>query len=397
MRTIYILAILVLLALAVPAAPAQAGGVVTVCDEAHLLAALAGGGTVTFACSGTITLTNTITIAADTTIDGSGQSVTISGNSAVQVFKVNAGITFNLNELTVANGYAGMGTAGGGVYNLSGTVNVSHCTFFGNSARNAGGGIFNSQGIVVVSNSTFSANSATNSGGGGIDNYHGTVSISSSTFSENDAPSGGGIDNIEGTLTVSASTFSGNSSSDSGGGIKNQFGTVTVSNSTFVGNSATNGGGIYNLFGSQSNVTVSNSTFSGNSATSGSGIYNLSTGVATLKNSIIANSITGNSCHGAITDGGGNLSYPDTTCPGINADPALGPLQNNGGPTWTMALGPGGAAIDAANDATCAAAPVNGFDQRGIIRPQGPHCDIGAVEQVPPMPPRIWLPLVHWW
>jgi hypothetical protein len=72
MRTIYILGILVLLALAVPAAPAHAGGVVSVCDEAHLLAALAGGGMVTFACSGTITLTNTTTIAADTTIDGSG-------------------------------------------------------------------------------------------------------------------------------------------------------------------------------------------------------------------------------------------------------------------------------------------------------------------------------------
>ena len=51
----------------------------------------------TFSCSGTITLTAEIVIAADTTIDGSGQTVTISGNNAVRVFSVNAGVTFNLN------------------------------------------------------------------------------------------------------------------------------------------------------------------------------------------------------------------------------------------------------------------------------------------------------------
>ena len=66
---------------------------------------------------------------------------------------------------------------------------------------------------------------------------------------------------------------------------------------------------------------MSNSTFSGNSATyGGGGIYN-SSGTVTLKNTIVANSPTGGNCSGAITDGGGNLSYPDTTCPGINSDP----------------------------------------------------------------------------
>ena len=106
MRPKHLVTLLVLLALAVASAPtpAQAGGIVSVCDEAHLLAALAGGGTVTFSCSGTITLTATITIAADTTIDGSGQTVTISGNHAVRVFTVNSGVTLNLNALTVADG-----------------------------------------------------------------------------------------------------------------------------------------------------------------------------------------------------------------------------------------------------------------------------------------------------
>ena len=62
-------------------------------DEGHLLTALSGGGTVTFSCSGTITLTAEITIAADTILDGSGQAVTISGNHAVRVFAVNEGVT----------------------------------------------------------------------------------------------------------------------------------------------------------------------------------------------------------------------------------------------------------------------------------------------------------------
>ena len=115
--------------------------------------------------------------------------------------------------------------------------------------------------------------------------------------------------------------------------------------------------------------------------------------IAALKNTIIANSPTGGNCSGTITDGGGNLSYPDTTCPGINGDPLLGPLQNNVGPTETMQLSPGSAAIDAGNDAICAAAPVNNLDQRGIARPWGTHCDIGAVEQVPLK--GIWLPAVR--
>ena len=163
---------------------------------------------------------------------------------------------------------------------------------------------------------------------------------------------------------------------------------MTVSNSTISGNSATLRRRRPQL--TLSTVTISNSTFSGNSATYGGGIYNIY-GAATLKNTIVANNPTGGNCYGTITNGDGNLSYPDTTCPGINSDPLLGPLQNNGGPTETMALGPGSAALDAANDAICAAAPVNNLDQRGVARPQGPHCDIGAVEQIQSRPQSALL------
>lgn len=420
MKLNHIAFILVLLALLLPASPTFAGGVVSVCDEAHLLTALTSGGTVTFSCSGTIMLTGPITISADTTIDGSGEDVTISGNHEVQVFTVAEGVAFNLNRLTITDGVPPYYVEnGGGIYNL-GTLAVSNSTFSGNSAfYGGGGGIFNgagraatvedcafsgnggmaihNRGTLVVHESTFSFNED-----GGIYSYSGTAAVSNSTFSEhsygsgiangasstltvsnstfshNQASEGGGISN-GGSMTVTNSTFSGNGTDmGDGGGILNG-GTLTVTNSTFSGNSSiSDGGGIANL----GTLTVINSTFSGNSSSgNGGGIWN-SGSTATLANTIVANSPSGGNCYGAITDGGSNLSYPDTTCPGINADPVLGPLQNNGGPTWTMALGSGSAAIDAANDAICAAAPVNNLDQRGITRPQGSHCDISAIEVV---------------
>jgi len=481
MRIKHLVLIFALLTAGLLPSPAQAGGVVTVCDEAHLLAALAGGGTVTFACSGTITLTAEIVIAADTMIDGSGQAVTISGNDAVRVLTVNPGIMLNLDEINVAHGSALMGGgivnngmltvnhstvsgnsggedygaggiqnngtlivnnsvfsgntagSGGGIQN-DGTMTVSNSTFSSNTAdlgggiqnnstmtvsnstfssntADEGGAIFNaSLGTLTVSNSTFSGNSAVYQGGaisnrrsyfysgrvtvtnstfsgnssghgGGIQS-NGILTVSNSTFTNNTADSGGGISAV--TLTVSNSTFFGNSASLIGGGIA-AFGWVSVTNSTFSGNRAANGGGIH----SEGTLTVSSSTFPGNSATWDGGTYGYDSNPAMLRNTIVANSPEGGNCSGAFIDGGGNLSYPDTTCPGINADPVLGLLQDNGGPTWTMALGPGSAAIDAGDDATCAADPVNNLDQRGITRPAGAHCDIGALEQL-----RTWLPII---
>src|SRR6266404_1220368 len=105
-----------LVALAMAYAPvARAAGVGSSCDEASLLSAISGGGTVTFTCSGTITLTATITIFADTTIDGTGRNVTISGGNAVQVFIVPAGVKLNLKKITIANGNTSQ--SGGGIFN----------------------------------------------------------------------------------------------------------------------------------------------------------------------------------------------------------------------------------------------------------------------------------------
>ena len=368
----------------------------------EVVTAAAAGDTVTFSCSGTITLTTEITIDKNLTLDGAGQSVAISGGDAVRVFTVNTGRTFNLQNLSVTHGTApGDGNSGGGVNN-SGTLNVANVTFSGNSAGYAGGGIY-STGALNVTNSIFSGNSVGGGFGGGIAIFNGTSAVMNSAFTGNSGGYGGGISNWQGTSAVMNVTFSGNSGTY-GGGLYNAD-TLNVINSTFSGNSTNgHGGGMYELGGT---ATVTNSTFSGNaSSVAGTGgIY--SNGSVTLKNTIVVNNTPWN-CQFAITDGGGNLQFG-----GINAnscgatiptaDPKLGALADNGGPTQTMALGAGSAAVDAAVYATCMAAVgapnygAGGLDQRGQPRTSvSSVCDIGAFERQAgdSIPTTIYLPLV---
>lgn len=372
------LLILVVLLLVVVPLPAHAGGVVTVCDQAHLRSALTGGGTVTFACNGTIRLTAEIGIALDTVIDGRGRAVTIDGNDAVRVFKVNSGVGLTVRSLTITHGMADYDN-GGGLFNDGGNVTIDGAHFTDNHAYDSGGAIAN-RGTLTVVRSVLTRNGA-HYGGGAIDNHDGVLVVRDSTLSANGVGYGGaGINNDYGTVTVHNSTLVENYA-DEGGGIRNGA-VLTVSNSTLVGNVAyglDGGGGIYNY----GTATVINSTLASNTAhkINGAGINN--NGTLTLQNSIVANSRNGANCNGGVVNGGGNLSFPDASCPGINADPYLGPLANNGGPTFTMAIAPTSAALDAGFDATCMATPIDHLDQRGIARPQGLHCDSGAYELVP--------------
>ncbi len=124
-----------------------AGAVVTECTEAALRAAMAGGGTVTFACDGTITLANTLTNAADLTLDATGHQVTISGSNAVRVFYVPPNVTLAIINLTIANG---SGNEGGGILNV-GVLALSRSTFASNACRGGdggGGGTGNANGLT---------------------------------------------------------------------------------------------------------------------------------------------------------------------------------------------------------------------------------------------------------
>jgi hypothetical protein len=112
----------------------------------------------------------------------------------------------------------------------------------------------------------------------------------------------------------------------------------------------------------------------------GGAIYGLG---LTLRNSVVTSN-TAPACNtdtGGITDGDHNVSFGDATCPGANADPLLGPLADNGGPTLTRRPTSDSPLRDAvpASGANCSST-----DQRGVARPNGASCEIGAYEVAPP-------------
>ncbi len=360
----------------------------------------------------TITLASALDkISDNVNITGLGANkLTVSGNNAVGVFAINSGKTVNIDGLTIANGKANQGggifndngtltltnstlagnsasAGGGGIFNDNGTLTLTNSTLAGNSASGGGGGIYNDNGTLKLTNSTLAGNSTSSGGGGGIFN-NGTSTVSNSTLADNSASAnyyGGGICNYYGTLTVSNSTLARNSANSGGGGIYNNGGTSTVSNSTLAGNSANSGGGggIYNLSGTS---TVSNSTLAGNSAANfgGGGIYNNPAGTVEAKNTIIAKNTATSSnpdFYGTLTSQGYNLigttTIGTTSTDIINVDPLLGSLQDNGGPTYTMALLSGSPAIDAGDPVFTS--PPN-TDQRGNTRVKNNRIDIGAYE-----------------
>jgi hypothetical protein len=211
-----------------------------------------------------------------------------------------------------------------------------------------------------------------------------TVNLKSLTITKGSADAGAGIYN-DAVLNLTNSTISENfipHDEVGGAGIYNTgSGTLNVANSTFVNNTTDRqGGAIFNM----GEMTIVNSTFFGNSANTGSGSISNS-GTATMKNVIIANTTSGSDCdlgYPFTVDSTNNL-VDDDTCgssftnsANINLDSTL---ADNGGDTQTLALLSGSAAIDAGDDAACAASPVSGFDQRGSKRPYG-YCDIGAYE-----------------
>jgi hypothetical protein len=365
---------------------------ISVCDQAHLLAALNIGGDINFSCSGTITLTSTpvggIVIAVDTTLDGSGQNVIIDGGGTRGIFTLStAGLTLTLKNLTLSH-------AGGGseaIINPSATLNIINTTFSNNN-----GAIANGQGNLNITSSLFISN--TTSGDGGAISNSGTVTIMDSTFTGNSDPGsfgleGGAIFNGGvGNMTVRNSTFNANNvgvQNSFGGAIANDnFANLIVINSTFYGN----GGGLgAAIFSPGPSATIINSTIVANGAANNMGAVVFGENVPgslNIVNSIIANNPAGN-CGGSPIGGHNNLETGNVTTCGTNsilADPMLGPLANNGGPTQTLALPAGSQAIDKADNAICQMQPPNGagnLDQRGVARPQGNGCDIGAFELAP--------------
>jgi hypothetical protein len=385
--------------------PARAAdGVVSNCsDDAELSSLLVGGGTISFNCgTALIHLSNTILISANTTIDGGGL-LTLSGDNERQFFVVDTGAMLTLRNIVLTNGFS---PGDGGAINNRGTLALENSTIRNSQAQASGGAIV-SYGPLYITNSVLEGNRAANGGalyprwsnartsiansvlrnnrttdttngaGGAILAWDGApVYLEFSDIYSNTAALGGGIYNFAHSLLFlnSGTRLHDNAASHSGGGILNDEGaTMTVINTTFSGNSASRGGGISNVeFG---RMTLTNATLIYNS----SGALDNEVGglsEVTVKNTIVAHTFGGPNCSRDITNSGFNLSS-DASCGfGSGRDSVmvlLGELADNGGPTQTHLPQAGSPAID--GGAGCPSE-----DQRGINRPQGAACDIGAVE-----------------
>ena len=300
---------------------------------------------------------------------------------------VEYGSAVNFKNLAITDGFA---IDGAGLYNNGGIVTIENCTLFENIVDGGGGGgIYNNAGTLLLTNSKLNGNIGSTNGGGGIYNGFATLIISDSILTENSARNGGAIRNSDGTITITHSTLSGNTAflvdySEGVGGAISNIGSLIVDNSTLSGNYADAvGAAIYSWI---SPVRLSNSTLSDNFAVLGGAISN-SYVTMTITNTIVANSPTISNCTGPIEDGGHNISSDDTCSflPAngsmLNTDPLLGPLDDNGGPTWTHALLQGSPAVDAGDNVHCPST-----DQRDVLRPQDGDnngtavCDIGSYE-----------------
>ncbi len=281
--------------------------------------------------NGEMAVNNNLTIDASALANG----IQINANHNSRIFNVAGSVVVTLNSLSLSNGYAGAGNWGGAIVN-SGSLTLNNCTVAGNSVdANAVGGAIENDGSLTLAGCTFSGNS----GGyaGAIDNRS-TCTAQNCTFSGNLASvgNGGAIDSAySATLSLLQCTLSGNAAAGAGAGIDNYLSQLNITNSIIAVN---NGLDVYSWPGS----TV---------AAGGSNIVQL-------------------------LGSGGSLIGSDSI---IAADPLLGPLANNGGPTLTMLPQAGSPAIDAG--VTSASAGLI-YDQRGLGFPRvfGSAVDIGAVE-----------------
>ena len=341
--------------------------------------------------------------------------MTVNANHASRVFQIGPSVTATISGLTIAGGSA---TDGGGMYN-TGNTTLADCTVIGNTATK-GGGVYGG-GTMALSDCTISGNSA--SSGSGL-YITGTATLTGCTISGNSARDGGALYNVA-TATLTGCTVSGNSAKY-GGGLWN-YGAANLTGCTISGNSAYMGGGVENykygqagltdctvsgnsasLGGGLSNyghATLTACTVSGNTATNttqdpavnpGGGIYNYSNhygGLTTLTDTIVAgnsgsgaaasdiggdnansvigtNDLVGTGGSGGVFNGnGGDIVLSSLTNLG------LAPLGDYGGPTPTMGLLPGSAAIGAG-----AAAGGVTTDQRGFALDS--PVDIGAFQAV---------------
>lgn len=273
------------------------------------------------------------------TIQGPGaDKLTIAGGGTYWVFYIATSDTLEISGITITGG--GGASHGGGISCISSNPKIKDCNIIGNTAIYGGGGIYFQNSSPTVTGCTFKDNVA--------DNNYGQES--------------------------------------SGGAIESNNSYITVINCTFIGNRAMKGGAIYDNGYNE----IINCTFTGNTAFDhypytgiGGAIFIAHPGVSTFSNCIlwgnspkeVLNNSMGSSLFEYCVVQNANFLSPIISSNIITADPVLGTLADNGGPTWTCALGEGSSAIDTGKTLESVTT-----DQRGVPRPQGYGYDIGAYE-----------------
>jgi CSLREA domain-containing protein len=311
-------------------------------------------------------------IAASLTIRGAGASQTIiDGGGLDRVFSIAANATASISDMTVTGGDAtGGGTSkeidmGGAIFN-QGTANLERMRLVGNHS-DGGGAVFSIPGsYITIRDSLLAHNTAYEAGavrfdaGGEVVNS--TITANTVlplpadsyvqqpkllvTLADQLSGYGGGVDHRGGAdLTFINSTITRNHAVKGGGGLNSGQGYAAVSDQTAI-----------------ARVRLLNTIIAGNTSTRGPGDCN------------VQDMIIQSAGHNLDSDGTCFLTAPGDL---PKHNPLLGPLADNGGPTETQALLRGSPAIDAGAIGGCPQ-----YDQRGVARPQGPGCDIGAYERV---------------
>ena len=394
--------------------------------------------------TGTITLSTALPdLSTSMSINGPGasqlnvQRSTAGGTPNFRIFTISNGVTARIIGMTIANGNVVDPNNGGGVLN-NGTLTMVNCNIYGNRSTSSfpiqgglGGGIHN-LGSLTLNNCNIGGllpgqPNFASSGGGGIRHHAGTLVMSggsivgnmfggiqlsgtSATLSgvaitNNSRPTGGGggVAILGATTTITGCLIANNTTDTDGAGILNNAGSTRIINSSISGNSTNLGGGA-GIDSSQQPLTLINTTITNNrAALFGGGITTHGDNTVTMRNTIVAGNFQGSNPNGPADDIRGTGAVDSTssfnligTCNGCGisngtnnnqvgvANPGLGPLANNGGPTQTHALLPGSGAINAGSNALAVDQNSNALttDQRGVgfSRIVNATVDIGAFE-----------------